>query len=67
MSVSVELDPGPEAELDRLEKGGRIDLLGQIEDPIDALSEDPGSRESRKRGFRGGTSGITVRDRETTG
>jgi hypothetical protein len=64
MSVLVELDPGPEAALDRLEKAGRTDLLGRIEDVIDALSEDPGSRGSRRRGFRGGTFGITVRDRD---
>jgi hypothetical protein len=64
MSVLVELDPGPEAELDHLEKTGRTDLLGRIEDAIDALSEDPGSRDSRRRGFRGGTFGITIRDRD---
>jgi hypothetical protein len=64
MSSRVELDPGPEAELDRLEKTQRWDLLRRIEDAIDALADDPGSRDSRKRGFRGGTFGIPVRDRE---
>jgi hypothetical protein len=63
MSSHVELDPGPEAELDRLEKTGRLDLLERIDDAIDALAVDPGSRASRRRAFRGGTFGITVRDR----
>jgi ParE toxin of type II toxin-antitoxin system, parDE len=62
MTNRIELDPGPEAELDRLEKSGRLDLLERIEDAIDALAADPGSRESRRRAFRGGTFGITVRD-----
>jgi hypothetical protein len=64
MSSRLELDPGPEAELDRLEKTGREDLLERIEDAIDALAGDPGSKSSRKRAFRGGTFGITVRDRD---
>jgi hypothetical protein len=38
--------------------------LRRIEDAIDALANDPGSRDSRKRGFRGGTFGIPVSDRE---
>jgi hypothetical protein len=64
MSSPVELDPGPEAELDRLEKTGHRDLLEHIEDAIDALADDPGGRDSRKRAFRGGTFGISVRDRD---
>jgi hypothetical protein len=64
MSARVELDPGPEAELDRLEKAGRSDLLVRVEDAIDALAADPGSRDSRKRAFRGGGFGITVRDHD---
>lgn len=64
MSGPVELDPGAEAELDRLEKTGRGDLLGRIEDAIDSLADDPGSKDSRKRAFRGGAFGITVRDRD---
>jgi hypothetical protein len=59
MNRPVELDPGPEAELDRLEKHQRWELLGRIEDAIDALADDPGSKESRKRAFRGGGFGIT--------
>ena len=64
MSARVELDPGPGAELDRLEKARRWDLLGRIEDAIEALGEDPGSRESRKRAFAGGTFGIPVKGRD---
>jgi hypothetical protein len=64
MSARVELDPGPDAELDRLEKARRWDLLGTIEDAIEALGDDPGSRESRKRAFAGGTFGIPVRYRD---
>ncbi len=64
MSRPVELDPGPEAELDRLEKTQRWELLGRIEDAIDALADDPGGKDSRKRAFRGGGFGITVRSRD---
>jgi hypothetical protein len=58
----VELDPGPEAELDRLEKSRHWDLLQRVEDALDALAADPGGRGSRRRAFRGGTFGITVRN-----
>jgi hypothetical protein len=64
MSTSVELDPGAEAQLDRLEKTQRWELLERIEDAIDALAADPGSKGSRRRAFRGGGFGITVRSRE---
>ena len=64
MSARVELDPGPGAALDGLEKARLWDLLGAIEDAIEALGDDPGSRESRKRAFAGGTFGIPVRDRD---
>ncbi len=64
MSSPIELDPGPEAELDRLEKARRWDLLERIEDALDVLAADPGGRDSRRRAFRGGTFGITVRDRD---
>jgi len=64
MSARVELDPGPSTALDGLEKARLWDLLGAIEDAIEALGDDPGSRESRKRAFAGGTFGIPVRDRD---
>ena len=64
MSAPVELDPGAEAELDRLEKTQRWDLLERIEDAIDALADDPGAKGSRQRAFRGGGFGITVRSRD---
>lgn len=64
MSARVELDPGPGAALDGLEKARLWDLLGAIEDAIEALGDDPGSRESRRRAFAGGTFGIPVRDRD---
>jgi hypothetical protein len=64
MSARVELDPGPVTALDGLEKARLWDLLGAIEDAIEALGDDPGSRESRKRAFAGGTFGIPVRDRD---
>jgi hypothetical protein len=38
----VELDPGPEAELDRLEHGKRWDLLDNIDEAITSLASDPG-------------------------
>ena len=44
MSVPVELDPGAEAELDRLEKTQRWELLERVEDAIDALADDPVQR-----------------------
>jgi hypothetical protein len=62
VSAAVQLDPGPEGELDRLEKTGQWVLLERIEDALDALAEDPGSRDSRKRAFKGGTFGITIRE-----
>jgi hypothetical protein len=64
MSARVELDPGPVTALDGLEKARLWDLLGAIEDAIEALGDDPGSRDSRKRAFAGGTFGIPVRDRD---
>lgn len=60
MSARLELDPGPEAELDRLEKARRWDLLGSLEDALDALAADPGSKKNRKRAFPGGMFGIAV-------
>lgn len=62
MSSPLRLDPAAEAELDRLEKAGRAVLLERIEDALDELAADPGGRNSRRRAFRGGTFGITVRD-----
>jgi len=60
VSAPLELDRAPEAELDRLEKARRWDQLGSLEDALDALAADPGSRENRKRAFPGGMFGITV-------
>lgn len=60
MSAPLELDLGPEAELDRLQKARRWDLLGSLEDALDALAADAGSRANRKRAFSGGMFGITV-------
>jgi hypothetical protein len=62
VSTPLELDPAAEAELDRLGKARRWDLLGSIEDKLDALAADPGSKENRKRAFPGGMFGITVWD-----
>jgi plasmid stabilization system protein ParE len=64
MSAPIELDPGPEAELDRLDKARRWDLLELLEDALDALGDNPGARENRRRAFPGGAFGITVRQRD---
>ena len=62
MSSPLRLDPAAEAELDRLDKAGHEVLLERLEDALDELAADPGGRSSRRRAFRGGTFGITVRD-----
>ena len=62
--MPVELDPGPEAELDRLERAKSWDLLDSIDAAIVALDDDPGNRASRERSFAGGAFGITVRTRD---
>jgi hypothetical protein len=62
--LPVELDPGPEAELDRLERAKQWDLLDAIDDAITALAASPGAPESRKRSFAGAGFGITVRTRD---
>lgn len=61
--VPVELDPGPEAELSRLERAKQWDLLDAIDTAITALSQDPGAPSSRQRSFAGAGFGITVRTR----
>jgi hypothetical protein len=61
--VPVELDPGPEAELDRLERGKQWDLLDAIDAAITRLAADPGAPSSRQRSFAGSGFGITVRTR----
>lgn len=60
MSTPLELDPAPQAEIDRLEKARRWDLLGSLEDALDLLAADPGSKSNRRRAFPGGMFGITV-------
>ena len=62
--VRVELDPGPDAELDRLERAKQWDLLDAIDAAIAALSRDPGAPSSRQRSFAGGGFGITIRTRD---
>ena len=59
-----ELDPGPEAELDRLERDRRWDLLDRIDDAITVIASDPGSKEARERSSAGGTYGVTIRTRD---
>lgn len=63
MPLPVELDPGPEAELDRLERAKSWDLLDAIDAAIGTLAASPGSPESRRRSFSKGAFGITVRTR----
>jgi hypothetical protein len=62
--MAVELDPGPEAELDRLERAKSWGLLDRIDTAITDLAGDPGAASSRERSFAGGLFGITVRTRD---
>lgn len=62
--VPVELDPGPDAELDRLERSKQWDLLDAIDAAITALAQDPRAPSSRKRSFADAGFGITVRTRD---
>jgi hypothetical protein len=62
--VPVELDPGPETELTRLERTKQWDLLDAIDTAVTALSHDPGAPSSRQRSFTDGLWGIRVRTRD---
>lgn len=64
MPLPVELDPGPDAELDRLERAKRWPLLDAIDTAIATLAADPGSPEERRRSFSRGTFGMTVRTQD---
>lgn len=61
--VTLYLQPEPEAELDRLYENGDAASLGlaqRIEEWLDLLDKDPGSRLARQRRF-AGVWAITVR------
>jgi hypothetical protein len=45
-----------------LERVGALKLLDDIDDALDILEADPGDRQARRRSFRDGIWGITVRD-----
>lgn len=61
--TTTEFDQQPLQAYAALEKSGAGQLLGAIDDAIDALEADPGSAAVRRRSFGDGLWGIPVRDR----
>lgn len=61
--TAVEFDPQPWDTYGALEHAGKSDLLEAVDDALDRLEADPGSRDCRRRSFGEGRWGITVRDR----
>lgn len=61
--TAVEFDSQPWDAYEALERGGNSELLDAIDDAIDRLEDDPGSKLCRQRSFGDGRWGITIRSR----
>jgi hypothetical protein len=61
--TAVEFDPQPWDAYEALERIETPELLDAIDDALDRLEDDPGSKLCRARSFGDGRWGITVRSR----
>lgn len=62
--AEIKFSPAASQAYASLEKAGAVQLLNAIDEAVDALEADPSAAECRKRSFRGGLWGMSVRDRE---
>jgi ParE toxin of type II toxin-antitoxin system, parDE len=60
--AEVKFSPQALKAYESLERAGAVDLLDDIDDAVDLLEEDPGDRRARRRSFRDGRWGITLKD-----